>query len=56
MQINLCFKCFFNVLQNTARMLGLRYYGMTYTYDCFRITAEDVEKPFVRYMRLLGYV
>ena len=55
MQINLCvLNVFF--LQNTARMLGLRYYGMAYTYDCFRISAEDVEKPFVRYMRLLWYL
>ena len=43
-------------IQHTAQMLGLRYYGLVFDYDCTKITARDVEQPFVQYMKLFGYL
>jgi capsular polysaccharide biosynthesis protein len=38
-----------------TRMLGMRYYGLAFEKQCMDITAVDIEKPFISYMKLLGY-
>ena len=41
---NLCFR-------NMAQALGLRYYGLIYPYQCMQITPEQIERPFVDFIR-----
>jgi hypothetical protein len=48
-KFNLCY-------QRMASVLGMRYYALAVDDTCMVVTAADVEKPFVEYMRLLGYL
>ena len=47
-KIQLCY-------QRMATVLGMRYYGLTVDDKCMTITADQIEKPFVQYMKVLGY-
>ena len=37
------------------KRLGMRYYALAYPHFCQGITADEVETPFVKYLRLLGF-
>ena len=47
--LNICY-------QRMASVLGMRYYSFTINDTCMKVTATDIEKPFVEYMKLLGYM
>ena len=42
---NLCYR-------NLAQALGLRYYGLIYNHQCMKITAKQIEKPLLEYLKL----
>ena len=44
-RLTLCYR-------NLARILGMHYHGIVPRQNCFNVTAEDVEVPFVRFLRL----
>ena len=48
-RLNICF-------QRMASVLGMRYYSFTIDDTCMKVTATDIEKPFVEYMKLLGHM
>ena len=48
-ELNLCY-------QHMSLVLGLRYYGLTFSKSCMDITPDEIEKPLVEYLTLYGYI